>query len=343
MPKKEVTIYDIAKALNVSGATVSRGLKNHSSISKKTCEKIKQTALEMGYRSNALASSLRTSRSFTLGVIVPRLNSNFMSTVLAGMERAAVEKGYHLIIMQSFESEEKEKECTQLLFNHRVDGLLVSTSSESQGVKHFSPFFQKNIPVVFFDRAPIANHFFNSLPIDNKGAGYALTRQLLENDSQDLLHITGNTNLLVYQQRLNGFKQALAEFNKPYNPEMVWATGLGVEDGEIAAEKILKMKKLPDAIFVSNDTCAIAIIHHLQKNGIKIPEQVQVAGFNNDPFSALLTPGLTTVKYPGTEMGIKAVQATIDLISNKPDNPIQKQLDFQLIIRESTKIKNKVL
>lgn len=297
----------------------------------------------MGYRSNALASGLRTSKSFTLGVIVPRLNSNFMSTVLAGMEKAAIEEGYHLIIMQSFESEEKEKECAQLLFNHRVDGLLVSTSSSSQSVKYFDPFFKKRIPVVFFDRIPAGTNDCNTITINNTRAGYELSKILLENGCQCLLHITGNTKLLVYQQRLNGFKQALAEYNKPFSPEKVWTTNLNVEDGEKAAEKILKMKKLPDAIFVANDTCAITVIHHLQKKGIRIPEQVQVTGFNNDPFSALLTPGLTTVKYPGTEMGIKSVQTLLSLIENPKDKPVHKQLDFELMKRESTKIKNAVL
>ncbi|MFW6350809.1 MAG: LacI family DNA-binding transcriptional regulator [Bacteroidota bacterium] len=339
MQKKEVTIYDIAKSLKVSAATVSRGLKDHPSISKKTCKRIKETARQMGYQSNALASSLRTSKSFTFGVIVPRLNSNFMSTVLAGMEKAAVEQGYHLIIMQSFESEEKEKECAKLLFNHRVDGLLVSTSSGSHSVKYFNPFFQKKIPVVFFDRSPIESQEYNSITIDNTRAGYELTKILLQADAQNLLHITGNTNLLVYQQRLNGFRNALAEFNKPYSPKMVWETGLSVEDGEKAAERILRMKTLPDAIFVSNDTCAITIIHHLRKNKIKIPEQIQISGFNNDPFSAFLTPGLTTVKYPGTKMGLETVRTILGLIENKHKKHIHKLLDFELMIRESTKIK----
>ena len=137
MPSKETTIYDIAKVLNVSPATVSRGLNDHPSIGKKTREKIKEQAREMGYRSNALASSLRTRRSRTLGVIVPRLNSYFMSAVLAGMEEAASQAGYHLIIMQSFESKQKEKENTELLFHKQIDGLLVSTSGPSTEISHF--------------------------------------------------------------------------------------------------------------------------------------------------------------------------------------------------------------
>jgi LacI family transcriptional regulator len=336
MPKKEITIYEIAKTLNVSAATVSRGLKNHPSISRKTCLKIQETAKTMGYQSNALASSLRTSKSFTLGVIVPRLDSNFMSTVLAGMEKAAVERGYHLIIMQSFETQEKEEQCAQLLFNHRVDGILVSTSSESNGMNHFSPFVKKNIPVLFFDRAPVSSPTFSSVTIDNHLAGYELTKLMLKNGSQKILHITGNIKLRVYKERLEGFIQALKEFNISFSPQMVWKTNLGVDDGIQAAKNIMDMKALPDGIFVANDTCAIAIINHLQKNGIKIPEQIQVSGFNDDPFASLFSPQLTTIRYPGTQMGILAVQSIIDLIKSKNSFPAKTVLDFELISRSST-------
>lgn len=336
MPKKEVTIYEIANVLNISAATVSRGLKNHPSISKKTCEKIQQTARDMGYRSNALASSLRTNKSYTLGVIVPRLDSNFMSTVLAGMEKSAVERGYHLIIMQSFESAAKEIECARLLFNHRVDGLLVSTSSKSKDFKHFDPFHQKKIPVVFFDRAPLGLHSFNSVTINNKLAGYSLTKLLLNQGARNLLHITGNTDLLVYRERLEGFKDALTTVKIPFAREMVWSSGLSVEDGELAAKKISMMQPLPDAIFVSNDTCAITITKCLQKKGIKIPEEILIAGFNDDPFSALFTPGLTTIHYPGLEMGLKVVEIIIALINKEKTSPVTEVLDFEMIIREST-------
>jgi LacI family transcriptional regulator len=338
MYKKEITIYDIAAALNVSAATVSRALKDHPAISRKTRDKIREKALEMGYQTNALASSLRTSKSYTLGVIVPRLNSNFMSTVLAGMEKAASDAGYHLIIMQSFESEMKEKENAQLLFSHRVDGLMVSTTSTLPEPAHFKPFFAKNIPVVFFDRIPQRYNQYNCVTIDNREAAWQATRHLLDTGKTRVLHITGNTGIQVYKQRLEGYKAALSEANKPFDHQMVWETGLSVEDGEISAKRIMTMKPLPDAIFVANDTCAITIMHHLQKNGIKIPEQIEITGFNNDPFSEFSKPSLTTINYPGEEMGIKTVNLIIDKLNTKHIEPKGKQivLKFGLLIREST-------
>lgn len=338
MSRKEVTIYDIATVVGVSAATISRGLKNHPSISKETCNKIQQTAREMGYRSNALASSLRTRRSHTLGVIVPRLNSNFMSTILAGMEEAAVKAGYHLIIMQSFESKTKEAECAHLLFNHRVDGLLVSTTGLSDETDHFKPFFRKNIPVLFFDRAPTASDKYNTVTIDNYKAGYAVTNHLLENGCKNILHITGDTQISVYKRRLEGFIAALNDKGIHYSPSMVWTSGLGVEEGKKIASRILKTDSKPDAIFVANDICALTIIHSLKQHNIQIPQQIQIAGFNNDPFSSLMTPGLTTVDYPGQQMGMESVEAMVGKL-NEPqpkDSIIHKKLHFELIYRQSS-------
>ncbi|MGQ1890739.1 LacI family DNA-binding transcriptional regulator [Thermophagus sp. OGC60D27] len=338
MSKKGVTIYDIAQSLNVSPPTVSRALKDHPSISQQTRQMIKEKAMELGYQTNALASSLRTQKSYTLGVIVPRLNSKFMSSVLAGMEKSAVDAGYHLIIMQSFETEEKEKENVRLLFNHRVDGLMVSTTSSSDAPEYFAPFFEKNIPVVFFDRAPKKQKTYHCVTIDNQEAGYLITKHLLENNSRRILHITGNKNLQVYQHRLEGYKKALKEKNITYDRSLIWETSLDIPDGQRAAQKILKMKPLPDAVFVANDSCAITIMHYLQKNGIRIPEMIQITGFNNDPFSAFFKPSLTTIDYPGEKMGEATVNFMLQLINSKPiiSVPRHLSLDFKFLIRGST-------
>ena len=152
IPKKDITIYDLAVKLNISPATVSRGLKDHPAINKATKKKIFDLAEEMGYRSNHFARNLRQQRTNTIGVIVPRLNSSFMSTVIAGMENVANKAGYNLIISQSLESYKKEISNAKTMFNNRVDGLLVSLSYDSDNIDHFEVFFQKNIPLIFFNR-----------------------------------------------------------------------------------------------------------------------------------------------------------------------------------------------
>jgi LacI family transcriptional regulator len=143
--EKDVTIYDIAKSLKLSAATVSRGLRNLPTINKLTRKKIIDTAKEMGYRSNSFASNLRSKKTNTIGVIVPRLNSYFVASVLAGMEDVSYKEGYNLIISQSLEKVEKEVFNAHTMFNKRVDGLLISLAYDSIDIDHLNPFFKKNI------------------------------------------------------------------------------------------------------------------------------------------------------------------------------------------------------
>src|SRR5690348_2341776 len=148
---KEVTIYDIAKKLKISPATVSRGLKDHPGISKKTKKRIFELADKIGYRQNHFARNLRNQKTDTIGVIVPRLNSHFMSSVIAGIENVANKEGYNLIISQSSESSPKEAASAKTLFNNRIDGLLVSLAYDTNELSHFDPFFKKIKPLYFFN------------------------------------------------------------------------------------------------------------------------------------------------------------------------------------------------
>ena len=151
-PKKEVTIYDIALKLDLSSATVSRALKNHPAINKNTKKKIQEAAKELGYRHNTFASNLRKQKTNTIGVIVHELNSNFITSVLAGIEKITTEAGYDLIIAHSSESFEKESANALNLFHKRVDGLIASLAFDTQGLDHYKPFNDRSIPVIFFDR-----------------------------------------------------------------------------------------------------------------------------------------------------------------------------------------------
>src|ERR1700704_3539994 len=166
-PNKEITIYDLARKLKISPATVSRGLKDHPGISKKTKKRIYDLAREMGYRSNNFARNLRKQTTDTIGVIVPRLNSYFMSTVIAGMEKVANSAGYNLIISQSSESGKQEMASAATMFNNRVDGLLVSLAYDTENIAHFDVFFNKNVPLIFFDRV-VDNKKCTNVLIDNR-------------------------------------------------------------------------------------------------------------------------------------------------------------------------------
>jgi len=337
MAEKEVTIYDIAKKLNISSATVSRGLKDHPAINKTTRKKITGMAREMGYRSNNFASSLRSRKTNTIGIIVPRLNSYFTSSAIAGMESITNQKGYNLIITQSLESFKREIENAHTMFNNRVDGLIVSLASDTENTDHFQSFFHKNIPVIFFDRTVETDHSL-SIVINNFKAGYDITKHLLEQGCRRIVHLSGNAVRSLYTDRLNGYKKALEEYNIPYDESLVIVSNLSQEAGEEAGAFILNMTEKPDGIFAANDTSALYCMLHLKKTGIKIPEDIAVAGFNNDPITQIVEPNLTTVNYSGYEMGKNAALHLLQHLNGQSDIQITNSIILRsdLIIRESS-------
>lgn len=341
--QKEVTIYDIARHLDISATTVSRGLKNHPTINKNTRKKIFEAARELGYRSNLFASSLRSKRTHTLGVIVPRLNSYFMASVLAGMEDAANREGYNLIISQSLESAQKEVANAHIMFNKRVDGLLISLAYDTSSIEHLDPFFKKGIPVVFFDRV-VAHSDSTNIVIDNFQAAYNITQHLLDQGCKRIFHLCGNTLRNVYQDRLRGYQQAIRDRGLECMDEWVIPSRLNEEAGTQAAEQILALPpaKRPDGVFSANDTAAVHCMIRLQEAGIRIPEDIAFAGFNNDPTSKVILPNLTTVEYSGYHMGETAVSNLVNHLGGVGNirNTNSIILRSELIIRESS-LKNK--
>jgi LacI family transcriptional regulator len=338
--EKEITIYDLAKKLNISIATVSRALKDDPVVSKKTKKKIADLAQEMGYRSNNFARNLRNQKTNTIGVIVPRLNSYFMSTVIAGIESIANKEGYNLIISQSSESFDKEMASAKTMFNNRVDGVLVSLAYDTENLAHFNSFFKRHIPLIFFDRVVEDENSTNIL-IDNRKAAYEATTHLIKQGCKRIVHITATPKRNVYVDRLQGYKHALTDNDIAFREDYVIISNLSQEAGAIAAQEILQMNPLPDAVFVANDNCAVGCMLALKHAGIKIPEDIAFVGFNNDPVSKVIEPNLTTINYPGYEMGEVAARNLINHLNGKAT--IQSTntiiLRSELVIRDSSKKK----
>ena len=333
---KDVTIYDVAKALNISPSTVSRGLKDHPHIRKETRNKIKDLANKMGYQRNKFASSLRKRRTETIGVVVPKLNSYFMAAVIAGMEKITNQGGYGLIISQSQESGKQEKSCISTLFNSRIDGLLISLAYDTENLNHLRMLFNKNIPVVFFDRVAECSGCM-SVVIDNFKAGYEAASHLIGQGCRRIVHLGGNLQRNVYSERFRGYRQALADNGVKYEKDLIIISELNTQAGLEAAHSMIKMKKRPDGIFTANDTSAVAVICELQKAGVQIPEDIAVVGFNNEPVSQVVQPKLTTIDYPAKEMGEIAAKSLIGILNNsQPANLSTIVLKHSLIIRESS-------
>jgi LacI family transcriptional regulator len=337
---KDVTIYDVAEALNISPSTVSRGLKDHPQIHKDTKKKIKAVAKEMGYQQNKFASSLRKRRTETIGVVVPKLNSYFMATVISGVEKVTNKHGYGLIISQSQESAKQEISCVSTLFDSRVDGILISLAFDTKNLDHFNKLLNKDIPVVFFDRVADCNGCMRVI-IDNYKAGYEATNHLIGQGCKRIIHLGGNLYRNVYSERLRGYKQALHDNGIDFNQKFVFISELTGESGRDIMKKIIKQNLKPDGIFASNDTSAVATMVEMQEAGIKIPDDIAVAGFNNEPISQVIRPNLTTVDYPAREIGEIAATALIEKLNNSQSiNYSTIVLKHSLIVRQSSLRKN---
>jgi LacI family transcriptional regulator len=334
---KEITIYDIAKNLGVSPATVSRALNDSPSISITTRKKINALAEKLGYRHNHFASSLRLRKTHTIGVILHELNSQFITSVLSGIENVVTEAKYNLIIVHSAENPKIEEANARNLFHKRVDGVIASLSFDTADLHHFKQFESKNIPVVFFDRV-FENSDGAKVIINNFQAGYEAVTHLINQGCKRIAHITSSLKRNVYSERMRGYKQALQDNNLKFDEKLIIVEGLKEEDAIRAAERILAMKTLPDGIFITNDFCAAVVMQVLKDAGIRIPQDIAIVGFNNDSIGKVISPKLSTINYPGFEMGQVAARSLINHLKGLWDINLTNTvvITSQLIVRESS-------
>ena len=336
----EITIHDIAKKLDISASTVSRALKDNPIISSVTRKKIKKAAAEMGYRPNIMAANFRTKKTNTIGVIVPLINRHFFSSVISGIEEVAYDQGFTVAISQSNDKLEKEKKIAQTLFANRVDGVILSIGMETKEIEHLQLFSNRNIPLVFFDRI-VDEIESDKIIVNDFEGGYKATQHLIEQGAKNIAHIGGPLNLKIYKNRQEGYQQALTDAGLKIKDSFIFNGNLNQDDGYNATEKLMKMEYRPDAIFCANDTTALSAIIYLQEIGIKVPDEVAIVGFSNEPFSQVVTPSISTIKQPGFLIGKKAAELIIRQI-NKTENKNNFEtivMPTELIIRESSRKK----
>ncbi|WP_114791434.1 LacI family DNA-binding transcriptional regulator [Niabella yanshanensis] len=333
---KAITIYDIADLLGLSPATVSRALKNDPRVNSRTIKKVAEAADAMGYQGNPFARSLRSNKTHIIGVILPRLASHFMSSAISGIEKIANQHGYNIIITQSDELHSKEIINVKTMFQNRVDGLIVSLCFNSPDVNHFKNFFDKDIPVIFFDRVP-DSYEYPAITIDNVSASFKATEHLILQGCQYLVHMTANTNFHIYKERYEGFKQAMLKYGKKVTDRNLLFNTLDHQSGLNAAEQIIAMKKRPDGIVAANDNGAVACMIALKSAGIRIPEDIAFVGFNNDPVAEIVEPKLSTVSYSGYDIGLIAAQNLIQqLLYPDTKKTLRIIIRSELIIRRSS-------
>ncbi|HEX7585282.1 MAG TPA: LacI family DNA-binding transcriptional regulator [Prolixibacteraceae bacterium] len=336
MRSSQITIKDIARILGISPSTVSRALKDHPDINVDTKKAVNELAGKLKYQPNAVALSLKNSRSYTIGIIIPEIVHYFFSSVISGIEDVASQKGFTVIICQSNESFEREVANARTLLSHRVDGILVSVSKQTQTFDHLINLQESGIPLVFFDRiAPDINA--DQVVIDDLEASYKATRHLIETGRKRIAHFAGPQNLVIGRDRLQGYMNALTEAGIPIDNRLIIEADT-FEKARNAVVKMLDEGNIPDGIFAVNDMTAIGAMQTIQKRGYKIPGEIAIVGFSDGYLSGITDPHLSSVDQHGYEMGTTAADMLFQRILSSETEyiPEVKVLNADLIVRGSS-------
>ncbi len=332
---KHATIIDIARKLGISPSTVSRALNDHPDIKKETKEKVRKVAKELRYTPNPIAQSLKTSRTTTIGVIVPEIRHDFFASAISGIEEIAYRSGYSIILCQSNESYEREVVNTNVLMHHRVAGVIVSISQNTKSGEHFRDLLRQKIPLVFFDRA-CEDVSASKVVIDDYKSAYDGVTYLVRRGYKRIAHFAGPRELSICQHRLNGYRDALKAGGHAVSPDDILYGGMREQDGYDAMDRLIKAGTIPNAVFAVNDPVAIGAFQRIGEAGLRIPADVAIMGFSNNKITSLVRPQLTTIDQPSFEMGRKAAEIVIDIIENGKSEPRHLVLPTRLIEREST-------
>ncbi|MFT2007151.1 LacI family DNA-binding transcriptional regulator [Pontibacter sp. 13R65] len=316
--KKQVqhTIKDVAAALGLSVSTVSRALNDHPHISQETKQRVREAVEKLDYRHNALAASLRNSRSNMIGLIAPRITMYFQSTVITAIQHKLHEYGYNLMVCQSNDSPAIEQELVGVMYASRVEGLIVSSTLYTEDFSHFDIFNRANIPLVFYDRVP-RDYLAHKIQGDDYQGGYQTTRHLLEQGARQVAYITGPLSCKLYSDRYEGYKDALREFKVPLDESLIYCHELNKENALQTCRMLFSGDKHPEAIFAGNDTTAVAVVQFAKEKGIAVPQALKVTGYSNDSRTEIIEPSITSVEQFPYEVGVQAASLMMELLEQK--------------------------
>ena len=336
MAKTQITIIDIAKKLNISPSTVSRALKNHPDISKKTVELVKECAAEMHYKPNEMALNLRMKRNNTIGVIVPEVVHYFFSSIVSGIEEVTFSEGFNLILCKSDESYQKELRITGSLISARVAGVLTSLSKETNTYDHFQQILDNDIPLVFYDRICIGIRTDRVVVDDYAGAMQAV-EHLIETGCRRIAFYSSPLHLEISKNRKNGYLDALRKHNIAVDESLMYVCD--TRDAAISlTPEVLNRENPPDAFFAINDHCASGILYAVKKAGYKVPEDISICGFSGGDLALACDPMLTTVEQHGYEVGKTAAKLLIDKIKGITHGQYTNRIiKTKLIVRGTTR------
>ncbi len=327
MSQKPATIKEIARRLNVSVSTVSRALHDHPSIGLRTKMQVQKLAAELNYEPNQAAISFKQGKTSTIGVILPNLGEEFFSTAINGIENIATENNYTVLIGQSHDDIEREKKIVDTMRRHRVDGLIVSLSKNTDTYEHFQQLEKYSIPVVFFDRVPNLEEAY-TVSCNLKDSSVQLVDWLVNKGHKRIGFINGPDTMIPSEERLNGYLEALKKNKIAYNAAYLLKTDLSKEATFAATRQLIELEKTPTAIIAFNDYVALDAIKYSRSRGLKINKNIYFASYANLPMTSYLDePPLISVEQFPYEQAERATGILIDLINKKdPALPAERKI-----------------
>lgn len=333
---KPATIKDIAKALKISTSTVSRALRNAHDVNPETRNAVLALSEELSYQPSRLALSLQQKQTHNIGVIVPNLDY-VMATMVKGIDEVALEAGYTVMVCQSNESYGREIVNTRRLLDSLVDGFIVSVSSETKVFDHLKKIQQKNMPMVVFDRVS-TDLVAPKVKLDNVEGGFIATEHLIEQGYKNIAILAGPKNLTISNDRLEGYLKAIKKYKlKPYG-ESIAHCNFNQQDAYEATHDLLKQKKRPDAIFTISDRMAIGAMLAIKEKGLRMPTDIGLVGFNNEPVTSLVSPTISSVDQPAFELGKATAKLFIEQMNSDEDmSSVEHVFKPKLIVRESSR------
>ncbi len=329
-----VSIKDIARAMNISYSTVSRALNNSPRVKEETREHIQRVAAEMGYLPSAVARSLVTRHTNTIGIVVTKITDLFFAEVIQGIEETALTFGQNVILTNSDGKPERELAAIQNLRERRVDGIiLVAACADQESKRQLFTLSGLDTPIVIINNVH-GEHIGYSIEIDNVDGGRQATRHLLDLGHRRIAHIAGPATEWDAVERQSGYEQALHQADLIVNPALIIRGDSQPEGGLLAMQQFFSLADPPTAVFCYNDATALGAMQAAHAAGLRIPQDLSIVGFDDIALAPFFAPPLTTIDQHKREMGILAVQMVLDLLNNKAVQDCV--LPSRLVIREST-------
>jgi LacI family transcriptional regulator len=336
--KQQTSIRDLAQQLNLSISTVSRALADHKDISESTKQRVRELAQQLSYRPNQLAAALRKGHSKTLGVVVPHIKGYFFPAVLNGIEKVATREGFNVLMCQSNEDVRREQRNIETFLDAQVEGILISVSATTHGeAQHFEQVRRQGIPLVFFDRVPELPQSMAVILDDFQGA-YQAVAHLIAQGCTRIAHLAGPQHLNTSRNRYLGYREALRAHGLPYEDEWTYSLpALTHEAGRLGMQHLLALEAGLDAVFAAYAIPTVGAMEVLRDQGRRVPQDLAVACFSNDPFTAMTQPQITVIDQRPEQMGETAVRLFLQLLKRGPAyTPPHLMLKPELVIRNSS-------